>query len=181
MIQKSVYTDKQPYKKGLCPIAFPPGQDSCVMYQNTNICSGMKYASDGNNCLPENLEGQDISNLRLNDKKCWSDTGGKPISCGDEGIEEWYKCDDNQKCCPGLTCVKISEYYSQCQRTSNLFDSQASCGKVTVKKTNDYKADPTTGITEPDSINNCEISYDPDAFDVNGDVWNKCNADIRTN
>jgi hypothetical protein len=182
LIQNSVYTDKQPYKKGLCPIAFPPGQDSCVMYQNTNICSGMKYESDGNNCLPEKLEGQDISNLRLNDKKCWSDTGGEPISCGDKGLAEYTDdCLNNSKdCCPGLKCMDFKTW-SQCQRTSNLFDSQPSCGKVTVKKTKDYKADATTGITEPDSINNCEISYDPDAFDVNGDVWNKCNADIRTN
>jgi hypothetical protein len=112
-------------------------------------------------------------------QKCWSDTGGEQISCGDKIAPEYGDCTYNS-CCPGLTCVKMNEFYSQCQRTSNLLDSQASCGKVTVKKTIDYKADPTTGITEPDSINNCEISYDPDAFDVNGDVWNKCNADIRT-
>ena len=132
-------TKDEPYLKGLCPIAFPPGEDSCIMYQNNNNCATMKTQigdSAPKYCIPENpiTHTYDLSKMNLNSKDCWK---------------------------------------------SNQLQDSLSCGKVTVKKNSNYKSDKTTGITLPESFNKCNISYNPTEFDINSDVWNKCNTEIK--
>lgn len=136
------YTENEPYLKGLCPIAFPPGEDSCIMYQNNNNCANMKIQSDHstsvpNHCIPENpiTHTYNLDNMRLNNKDCW--------------------------------------------KKSNELQDSLSCGKVTVKKNSDYESDKTTGITLPQSFNKCSITYNPDEFNVNGNVWETCSTDIK--